>query len=195
MRIPRVIALPLLAAAALSAFAVGGFAPTSGPLGTTLQLTDFGFPPLRKPRALLLPQAGQPGLKKADLKVLTYSEQQIDVQVVKGKAGVYGIALLPAERGLAPVLVDGTFEILGPRSGVAVPGTAFAGEAIEIVGEAFGAKKGRVTVGGRTARVLTWSETSVSVVVPRKLAPGPQDIVLTTKAGSSDPIAFTVATP
>lgn len=187
-------ALALLVAAA-TAFAAGGFTPSSGPLGTTLLLRGFGFPPIKKPRALLLPQSGQTGLKKVEMKVLAYSEDQIDVQVVRGRAGVYGIALLPAERRLAPVSVDGTFEILGPRSGVAVPGTAFAGEAIEIAGEAFGAKKGRVTVGGKTARVLTWNEGSVSVIVPRRLAPGPQDIVVTTKAGSSEPIAFTVAAP
>lgn len=180
-----------LVAAAAVAWAGATMNATSGTIGTNVSISAFGFDPGGKaPKAALVPKAGGKPLK---MKVITFDPTRIDVQVAKGVVGDYEIVLTPADKSLAPVTVDGTFTIVPPAPAVMEPGTGPVKLAVAILGDSFGVAKGKVTIGGKNAKVTHWANDRISVVVPKKLAAGPQPVVVIGKAGASVvPLSFTV---
>jgi hypothetical protein len=165
---------------------------TSGTIGTNVSFGAFGFDPGRKaPKAALVPSAGG---KSVALRVFAYSADRIDAQVVKGKAGEYQVELRSADRSVAPVTADGTFTILLPEPASVEPATGPVNVPIEIRGASFGSKKGSVKIGGRPAKVTSWANDLIRVVVPkRKLSDGPQPVVVTNVTGTSTAaVSYTV---
>jgi uncharacterized protein (TIGR03437 family) len=53
-------------------------------------------------------------------------------------------------------------------------------------------KKSTVTVGGKKAPVLSWSDTSIEATVPIKLRAGKYPVVVTTDGGPSNKVTYTV---
>ena len=75
------------------------------------------------------------------------------------------------------------------------PGSGAVGSWVAVSGENFGAAQGSstVTFGGTTASVVSWSDTAVLVTVPGTLTAGQTvSVVLTTTAGASNTVDFTV---
>jgi IPT/TIG domain len=185
--------LPAAALAALAAFAWAGAAMnvTSGTIGTNVAFSAFGFDPGTKaPKASLVPVGGGKAVK---MKVFDFDPTRIDAQVVKGVVGDYSIVLTSADKAVAPVTVDGTFTIVPPAPASVEPATGPVKIPVAILGDSFGVAKGKVTIGGRNAKVTRWANDRIEVVVPKKLAAGAQPIVVTGKAGASvAPLSFTV---
>jgi hypothetical protein len=64
---------------------------------------------------------------------------------------------------------------------------------VAILGSGFGDFKGKVTIGGKKAKVTRWGTDRIEVVVPTRLLAGEQAVVVTNRAGASTAaVSFTV---
>lgn len=190
-RAPKWISAAAVGALAAIAWAGAAMNVTSGTIGTNTTISAFGFDPGPKaPKAALVPLAGG---KPQKMKVITFDPTRIDLQVAKGVVGDYQVLLTPADKSIAPVTVDGTFTIVPPAPASADPATGPVKIPIAILGDQFGSAKGKVTIGGKNAKVTRWANDRIEVVVPKKLAAGAQPVVVIGKAGTSvAPLSFTV---
>lgn len=167
--------------------------PTEGGIGQNVSLVNFGFVPVKRPKVTLVPRPEQTARRRVVPKLLSFNDAQIDVQVVSGVAGVYDVLVTPRDRGVAAVTLPEPFTILLPEPTSVEPANGPGNVPVAILGSKFGTFRGRVTIGGRVARVTRWLADRIEVVVPKRLKPGAQPIVVTNRAGKSTaPLAFTV---
>ncbi len=54
-----------------------------------------------------------------------------------------------------------------PGQVVLVPDRALPGDTLELIGAGFGIKKGQVKIGGKAAKILAWSDTSILLETPK----------------------------
>lgn len=67
-----------------------------------------------------------------------------------------------------------------------------AGTRITVTGVRFGPAPGSVTVRGRAASIVSWSDTRIAAVVPATLSAGAAPVVVSRPDEASDPAVFTV---
>ena len=74
------------------------------------------------------------------------------------------------------------------------PDKGLAGTGIKTSGTIFGKAqlKGTVTVGGKKATVMSWSDVSIKALVPVTLTAGTRPVIVTTAAGPSNKVNYTV---
>ena len=78
------------------------------------------------------------------------------------------------------------------------PTSGSTGDQITIHGLFFGTKKGKVTLGGKTCKVLNWEmnpttgASEIRFVVPKGLSLGTHELKVTTTKVGSDTVNFTV---
>lgn len=79
------------------------------------------------------------------------------------------------------------------------PSNGPAGFAVAVIGQSFGKTQGagKVTVGGQEANIRSWTDSAIAVIVPKDLKDGDYPVIVTTGAGASNKLTFTVkaATP
>ncbi|WP_127531831.1 glycosyl hydrolase [Paenibacillus kobensis] len=82
----------------------------------------------------------------------------------------------------------------GPSISSLSPASGAVGTSVTVSGSNFGAAQGTSTVkfGSTTATVTSWSNTSITAVVPSSLPAGSVNVTVTTSAGTSGSAAFTV---
>lgn len=168
--------------------------PSSGGISQPVTLTSFGGALVKKPKVELVPHAGQAGLKPSNLKVVNFSAAQIGAQVTSGLAGVYDVIVTPKDRGAVPVTLPDTFTILVPAPASVDPTSGAGNATVTIHGSRFGDAKSKVTIGGAKAKVKSWTADTIVVLVPKHAPSGPQPVVVTNKAGSSDGTLLFTAT-
>jgi len=66
------------------------------------------------------------------------------------------------------------------------------GETITITGKFFGTKKGKVLFGSVNGKVATWTPTSITVQVPKKVLTGPFSIVTAAKNETASPVNLVI---
>ena len=113
------------------------------------------------------------------------------------------VAAVPQTAASGSVVVD-VFGVLSngvpftvsaaPAITAVTPATGSAGQLVTISGSAFGASEGTsmVTFDGLLARVNNWSDTALSVVVPRDVSSGP--VVVRVASRPSNAVTFSVPT-
>jgi len=74
------------------------------------------------------------------------------------------------------------------------PNKGLAGTGIKISGTHFGKTqdKSTLTVGGKKSIIMSWSDTSIAGTVPAVLTAGSRPVVVTTTAGPSNKVSYTV---
>jgi hypothetical protein len=155
--------------------------PDEATLGATLTIEGSGLGGLKgngKPKVFLQDPAT---LKKYTLKVLTVSDTAVTALISKAVAGDLDLHVQP--KGAADILADDEFTVPSPVIDAISPEHAFALETITLTGTHFGALKPKLTVGGKTVKPLTFSDTEVTFPMPTALAKGVHTVVLTTKVG------------
>lgn len=164
----------------------GGDGIVSSAVGGVLTIDGLGFG-TAKPKVFLLDEATG---KKYVLKVTAFADDQITAEIKKAVLGELQLNVQP--KGADPFTFDSVV-IERPDVGdllaedfqtpidEASPGLAFY-----ISGDYFGTKKGKLFVGGKKAKVLTWAMTGILVEMPKKLANGLWDILLDNKVGTDD---------
>ena len=112
--------------------------------------------------------------------------------------GIYDVTIQPKEPKGAPAIVynDG-FTVKAPEIDSVEPTSGSTGDEITINGFFFGTKKGKVTLGGKTCKVLNWTMdpttgvSEIEFVVPKRLTPGVNELKIINGVGS-DTVDFTV---
>jgi len=100
----------------------------------------------------------------------------------------YDVSIQPPEAD--PIVVEKGFSVKLPEIDSVDPAAGSAGDKITIRGLFFGTREGKVTLGGKKRRILTWTmdpktgASKVRVVVPRGLSPGIHELTITNEVGS-----------
>jgi len=157
--------------------------PKEGTLGTELAITgnDFGS------------KKGKVLLGDAALKVLEWTNTTIRCLLSKAMPiGTYPVTILRKEpKGVSPLLEEGAFAVKGPMIYEIDPGEGSVGDLIILRGKFFGSKKGKVLIGGKSCKVISWTmdpktgESEIQFLVPKGLAPGTHDVIVVTKVGTA----------
>src|ERR1700737_4669422 len=84
------------------------------------------------------------------------------------------------------LLLLSSLRLLGQNISEVKPSSAREGEPVEIVGTGFGDPKttddwGKVTIGGKDAKAYKWEDKSIIAVVPKGVAIGQADVIVTPK--------------
>lgn len=181
------LALPLALVAGFGLFAhaaifdvIPGEASVSSEISFTV--TEAGT---KKPKVFLTEHGAEGKVKKYPLKVTSWDPESGDVvaDIKRGIVGNFDLNVQPKGGDLqtsllAVSLVESTIDGVTPTTGDA--GTEFT-----INGENFGVKKGRVKVGGKPAKVLEWTETSIRVRTHKQSAIGLADVEVRNKLGTT----------
>ncbi|MBM3984891.1 MAG: hypothetical protein FJ296_04250 [Planctomycetes bacterium] len=170
----------------------GGDGIVSSAVGGVLTIDGLGFG-TAKPKVFLLDEATG---KKYVLKVTSFSDQQIFAEIKKAVLGELQLNVQP--NGADPFTFDSVV-IERPDVGellaedfVTPIDEASPGLAFYISGEYFGTKRGKLSIGGKKAKVITWAMTGILLEMPKKLANGLWDILLDNKVGTDDETAITM---
>jgi hypothetical protein len=87
-------------------------------------------------------------------------------------------------------MIEGGFTVKGPEIDSVEPASGSAGDQITIHGFFFGAKKGKVTLGEKRCKVLSWTmdsetgESEIQFVVPKGLGSGTKELKVSNGVGS-----------
>ncbi len=159
----------------------------SGTIGTTVTISGsglLGVVGLSKPKVQLFdPDTG----KKYALKVATFSDTEVTASITKAVAGTMELQLLP--KGGAALIATAGFEVPLPNILSITPAFGFANDTITLECEHVGNKKPKVKLGTKSCKVLSFSDTEVAFLMPKKLAKGAQTLQLTNKVGVATQIA------
>lgn len=99
------------------------------------------------------------------------------------------VVKLKEPKGMAPITLPGAFTMVVPEITSVLPATGGAGTIIEISGNYFGPKKGKVYLGTKSCKVLAWrmngvtGESYIQFIVPKKMAPVAYDLTVANKVG------------
>ena len=154
--------------------------PKEGTVGTKIMISGSGYGK-KKGKVLI---GGVP------LKVLKWKDYLIRGVLLKVLLpDSYDVTIQPKEAD--PVVIEKSFGVKAPEIDTVDPATGSAGDKITIRGLFFGTREGKVTLGGKKRRVLTWTmdpktgASKVRVVVPKGLSPGIHELTITNEVGSS----------
>jgi RHS repeat-associated protein len=166
--------------------------PTEGTLGTELMLKgkEFGA---KKGKVLIGGMA---------VKVVSWTGEAIGCEVNKVPLppAVQDIVIQRKEpKGAPAITIPDGFEVKGPEIVWLDKIHGKAGDSVTLVGKFFGTKKGKVFLGTKSCKVVTWTmnpvtgHSEVVFVVPKGLTPGAQDLTISNKVGSTTmPGAFRI---
>lgn len=143
--------------------------PNQGTIGTQVTVTDSGFGS-KKGKVLIETTAS---------KIITWdpSGTSITFEITKSLSpGPYKIVVKPKEpKGAVPITYEGAFTMMAPEITSVTPGAGSPGKVIKLEGNYFGSKKGKVSVGGKNSKVLSWEmdkmtgASEATFVVPKRL--------------------------
>ena len=153
--------------------------PNEGTIGTKIMISGTGYGK-KKGKVLI---GGVP------LKVLKWKDYLIRGVLLKVLTpDSYDVTVQPKETD--PTVIKNGFSVKAPEIVSIDPVTGSAGDKITIRGLYFGTREGKVTLGGKKRRILTWTmdpktgASKVRVVVPRGLSPEIHELTITNEVGS-----------
>jgi hypothetical protein len=159
-----------------------------GTIGTEMTITGSGFG-TRKGKVLV---------GNVALKILGWTDSLISCRLTRALSpGTYDVRIRPQIKGSSPVTIPNGFTVKAPEIDSVDPTSGSAGGNVAINGSFFGTKKGKVTLGGKTCKVLNWTmdsttgESQIEFVVPKRLTPGVNELRIINGVGS-DTTDFTV---
>jgi len=153
--------------------------PNEGTIGTQFTISGSGFGSIE----------GKVLVGKAAPKILQWTDSSIECQLLKALApGIYDITVQP--KGASVIVSPGSFSVMSPDIGYVRPPGGSANDQITIYGLFFGTPKGKVTLGGKSCKVLSWTmdpttgESQIEFVVPKGLTTGGTELKVTNEVGS-----------
>ncbi len=151
-----------------------------GTIGTELILagSDFGA------------KKGKVLLATTSLKILEWSDGLIRCLLWKAlQPGTYDITIRPQAKGSSSINIQNGYTVKAPEIDSVDPTSGSTGDEITMNGLFFGTKRGKVTLGGKNCRILSWTmdpitgESEIQVVVPRGLSTGTKELKVTNGVG------------
>ncbi len=111
--------------------------------------------------------------------------------------GIRKVTIRPKPRNGSSIIIKDGFSVETPQIDSTEPTNGSIGEEITAKGFFFGTEKGKVTLGKKRAKVLSWTmdsqtgESEIRFVVPKDLTPGIEKLKVTNEVGSGT-TSFTV---
>jgi hypothetical protein len=148
-----------------------------GSIGMTLSLTGSGFAGLTglaKPKVFINSFIDP---KKRALKVVSFTDNELVVELKKGVPGDYDLTVQPKGKDLPPMVALDVVRVVAPTFEQPNPPAATPGQLVTLSGwpagvDSFGTKPGTVKVGGKKAPVESWGAGEIVFAMPEKLANG-----------------------
>jgi hypothetical protein len=163
--------------------------PRKGTIGTVIMVSgsDFGT---RKGKILI---------GNATLTILQWTDNSIQCRLTRAlPPGPYDVTIRPATKGVSPTVLQNAFTVKAPEIDSVEPTSGSIGDEITINGYYFGTKKGKVTLGKKTCKILSWEmnettgQSDVRFVVPKGLSAGINELKVTATGVGSDTMNFNV---
>jgi len=154
--------------------------PEQGTLGSELTIRGSGFGEKK----------GKVLIGGAALKVTEWKPDSIKGLLSKVVTlGSCQVAVQTKQKGAAPITEADAFSVETPKIWRVEPDHGGVNTSVTITGKYFGTKKGKVTIGGKSCKVVSWTmdaRTGVSTIqflVPKGLAPASYDLKVINKVG------------
>jgi hypothetical protein len=172
----------------IGAYEFGGLniKPHQGTIGTIVDVMGTGFGTRR----------GKVSVGTAALRIIQWAADWIQASLTKAlPAGVYDVKI--EARGIETQILEGGFESMEPVIDSVEPASGSINDEITLQGQFFGTKRGKITLGGKNCRILSWTmnpttnESEIHFVVPRGLNSGTHELNITNGVGS-DSVDFSV---
>ena len=167
------------------------FLPKEGTVGTRLSFRD----------SYLGSKKGKVLIDNSADKVINWDDSSIICEINKPLAlGPHNVVVKVKEpKGAAPITCLRTFTIRAPEIVSVDPASGTEGAKVMLSGNYFSSKKGKVYLGDKKCKLLTWEmnantgESTASFVVPKKMPSGTYNVKVTNKVGSDTLIdGFTI---
>jgi len=133
--------------------------PAEGTIGTVITIDGSGFGTVRPKVTLVDPATG----KKYVLKVTANSDTQITGEVKRAVGGSLDVVVQPKIKGAAAITETAGFLVRAPVISALLDSlggspltSAAPKQEFTVVGSFFGSKKGKVRIGGKPAKVVSW---------------------------------------
>jgi hypothetical protein len=170
-----------LAAVSFAQPGVSQVSPAQGTVGTQITITGAELGTAKPKVALQL--HGDATAKPIPLKLAApFDGTTIHATVAKIQPGVYDLVVTP--KGGSAITVMSAFTGEAPSISGLSAGTIAPGDHVDITGTFFGTLKGKVTIGGVTAKVIFWSDAKITVVVSKKNQSGSATFDILGKGGT-----------
>ncbi|MBL8693359.1 MAG: IPT/TIG domain-containing protein [Planctomycetes bacterium] len=176
--------LALLARPGLAQVTLSSVTPNQTTTGLELTIQGTGF--VKKP-VLFLTQDGS--TKKTPLKVLSFTETQAIAAL--NAAATAGTYTLNGKVQQSSAQLAGALAIVAPSIASLSTASAAAKAQLTLTGTFLGTKKGTVKFGTKASKVVSWSNISIVVEVP-KAAAGSYEITVKNTIGSTSGGTFTI---
>jgi subtilisin family serine protease len=141
--------------------------PKEGTLGTQILITgaDLGG------------KNGKVLIGDVSLKILSWTNASIEALLGKAMPpGRYPVTIVRKDpKGVQPLVEGEGFTVEGPRIDEIAPNTGSVGD--------FTSKKGKVLIGGKSCKIVSWTMDKIEFLVPKKLGPGSYEVVVLAKTG------------
>ncbi len=155
--------------------------PSQGTIGTEIAVTGSGYGSGK----------GKVLVGTVPLKILEWTDTRIRGLLSKAPSfgpDTYDVTIRPP-KATAIVLPD-SFTVRAPEIDYVDPTSGLAGDTIAISGYLFGTKKGKVTLGGKSCKVTSWTMggpygfSQIIFVVPKGLTSGTKELKVTNDVGA-----------
>ena len=163
--------------------AINGISPTSGPVGTPVTISGTGFEPSQG--------QGTVRFNSTVANVSGWDNTSIETVVPTG-ATTGNIEVVVG--GVSSNGVPFTVEATSPTVASLSPSSGYVGLAVHISGSGFGAAQGQgyVTFNGSRAGVLSWSDSSITAVIPSSPTTGPVVVTIDSGQSSNNNVILTI---
>jgi IPT/TIG domain-containing protein len=155
--------------------------PGEGTIGTLATISGTGFRPSGSPAANVV-LWNDLTKKKHVPKIVSLSDTQVVFELTTGSAGPLDVILL--RDGVPLAVAQDAFTVRAPRIEWISDSSAESGDTVTVYGTFFGKKKGKVRVGGKVAKVESWSGTVITFAMPKYLSTGPHDLEVRNAVGA-----------
>jgi len=142
--------------------------PDHGTLGSELTISGLGFGANK----------GKVLIGEAALKVTEWKPDSIKGLLSKVVTlGSCEVMVQTKQKGAAPIREADAFSVETPKIWRVVPDHGSVNTPVTITGKYFGTKKGKVTIGGKSSKVVSWTMepttggSTIQFLVPNGLAP------------------------
>jgi hypothetical protein len=158
---------------------LGPVIPGEGAVGTIIEIRGKGFGAKK----------GKVYLGTVALKVLVWEDEIIQCLINKPLSpSAYDVTIQP--KGAVGTSFKKAFSVDAPRIGSVSPNHGGQGTEVTISGDFFGTSKGKVTLGGKNCKVLTWEmdpstgKSTILILIPKGLGPGTYNLTVANKVDS-----------
>jgi hypothetical protein len=158
-------------------------------VGTQITIAGTGFAGLTgqsKPKVFM----DSPEFpKNRPMKVISFTDTELVCEVKSGVPGDFDVTIVAKGPFFPPLVAEDVVRVVPPVFEQPTPGVTGPGGLVTLHpfwdAQGFGIKKGKVKVGGKPAKVETWTADEISFLMPTKLPDGIHVVTVKNKVATS----------